>query len=35
VLVGDHYYRLNPEGLLMPALKGQQPPDLKYFKTTR
>jgi hypothetical protein len=32
VLVGDQYYRLNPEGLLMPALRGQQPPDLKYFK---
>ena len=34
VLVGDHYYRLSPEGLLMPAIKGQQPPDLKYFKTS-
>jgi hypothetical protein len=32
VLVGDQYYRLNPEGLLMPAVRGQQPPDLKYFK---
>ena len=35
VLVGDHYYRVRPEGLLMPAIKGQQPPDLKYFKTSR
>jgi len=35
VLVGDHYYRVSPEGLLMPASKGQQPPDLKYFKTSR
>ena len=35
VLVGDHYYRVSPEGLLMPAIKGQQPPDLKYFKTSR
>jgi hypothetical protein len=32
VLVGDQYYQLNPEGLLMPAVRGQQPPDLKYFK---
>jgi hypothetical protein len=35
VLVGEHYYRLSPDGLLMPAIKGQQPPDLKYFKTAR
>ena len=30
--IGDQSYRLSPEGLLMPALRGQQPPNLKYFK---
>jgi hypothetical protein len=32
VLVGDRYYKVSPEGLLMPAVKGQQRPELKYFK---
>jgi hypothetical protein len=32
VQVGDQYYGLSPDGLLMPALRGQKPPDLKYFK---
>jgi hypothetical protein len=30
--VGDQSYKLSPEGLLMPAIKGQKPPNLKYFK---
>jgi hypothetical protein len=30
--IGDQSYKLSPEGLLMPAIKGQKPPDLKYFK---
>jgi hypothetical protein len=32
VRVGDQSYRLSPEGLLMPAIQGQKPPNLKYFK---
>jgi hypothetical protein len=32
VLVGDRYYKVSPEGLLMPAVRGQQRPELKYFK---
>jgi len=32
VQVGTQYYALSPEGLLMPAVRGQKPPDLKYFK---
>ncbi|HEY7298930.1 MAG TPA: hypothetical protein VH684_13570 [Xanthobacteraceae bacterium] len=32
VLIGDQYYSVSPEGLLMPAVKGQKRPDLKYFK---
>ena len=32
VQIGDQSYKLSPEGLLMPAIKGQQPPNLKYFK---
>ena len=32
VLIGDQNYKVSPEGLLMPAVKGQQRPDLKYFK---
>lgn len=32
VQIGDQYYGLSPDGLLMPALRGQKPPDLKYFK---
>jgi hypothetical protein len=30
--IGDQSYKLSPEGMLMPAIKGQKPPDLKYFK---
>jgi hypothetical protein len=30
--IGDQIYMLSPEGLLMPAIKGQKPPNLKYFK---
>ncbi len=30
--IGDQTYKLSPEGMLMPAIKGQKPPDLKYFK---
>jgi hypothetical protein len=32
IQIGRESYRLSPEGLLMPALGGQKPPDLKYFK---
>ncbi len=32
VQIGDQNYKLSPEGLLMPAGRGQRPPDLKYFK---
>jgi hypothetical protein len=32
VQIGDQSYKLSPEGLLMPAIKGQKPPNLKYFK---
>jgi hypothetical protein len=32
VQVGDQNYKLSPEGLLMPAIKDQKPPNLKYFK---
>ena len=32
VLIGSEYYALSPDGLLMPARKGQEPPNLKYFK---
>jgi hypothetical protein len=32
VLVGTEYYGVSPEGLLMPAVRGQKRPDLKYFK---
>jgi hypothetical protein len=32
VLIGDQNYKVSPEGLLMPAVKGQKRPDLKYFK---
>jgi len=34
VIGGDNYF-LSAEGLLMPARKGQAPPDLKYFNQTR
>jgi hypothetical protein len=32
IQVGDQAYKLSPEGLLMPAVRGQKPPDLEYFK---
>jgi hypothetical protein len=32
VQIGDQGYKLSADGLLMPATKGQQPPNLKYFK---
>jgi hypothetical protein len=32
VQIGDQDYKLSADGLLMPARKGQKPPDLKYFK---
>jgi hypothetical protein len=32
VQIGDQDYRLSTDGLLMPARKGQKPPNLKYFK---
>ena len=32
VLIGDQNYKVSPEGALMPAVRGQKRPDLKYFK---
>jgi hypothetical protein len=32
VFIGDQHYVLSADGLLMPALKDQPPPDLRYFK---
>ena len=32
VLIGDQNYKVSPEGVLMPAVRGQKRPDLKYFK---
>ena len=32
VVVGDQNYYISGDGYLMPARKGQQPPDLRYFK---
>ena len=32
VQIGNQDYRVSPDGLLMPARKGQQPPSLKYFQ---
>jgi hypothetical protein len=34
VMVGDDDYFLSGDGYLMPTKKGQQPPDLRYFKQT-
>ena len=34
VMIGKEGYYVNGEGLLMPVKKGQQPPDLRYFKQT-
>jgi len=33
VFIGGENYMLSAEGHLMPAKKGQQPPDLRYFQT--
>jgi hypothetical protein len=35
VAIGKENYRLSADGLLMPAKKGQAPPDLRYFKQTQ
>ena len=35
VVIGNEDYMLSADGLLMPAKKGQRPPDLRYFKRTR
>ena len=32
VVVGKEFYFLSADGYLMPTLKGQQPPDTRYFK---
>jgi hypothetical protein len=34
VAIGGQEYYLSADGLLMPAKKGQAPPDLRYFKQT-
>ena len=33
IKIGDETYMRSGDGRLMPAKKGQQPPDLRYFKT--
>lgn len=35
VQIGEENYFLSAEGLLMPAKKGQAPPDLRYFNRSR
>ena len=35
IRIGKNNYMLSADGLLMPAHKGQEPPDLKYFKRSR
>jgi hypothetical protein len=35
VRIGDDSYMLSADGLLMPAKKGQAPPDLRYFNRPR
>ena len=35
VLIGQDDYMLSADGLLMPQRKGQQPPDLRYFKSRK
>jgi len=35
VRIGQEDYMVGADGLLMPAKKGQRPPDLRYFKETR
>jgi hypothetical protein len=34
IAIGNEDYLLSPDGFLMPVKKGQQPPDLRYFKDT-
>jgi hypothetical protein len=34
VFIGDQGYYLSPDGLLMPTVKGQKAPDLRYFNQT-
>jgi hypothetical protein len=34
VRIGNEDYMVGADGLLMPAKKGQQPPDLRYFRQT-
>jgi hypothetical protein len=33
-MIGKENYFMSADGYLMPAKKGQQPPDLRYFSTT-
>lgn len=35
VEIGGQVYYLSADGYLMPAKKGQRPPDLKYFSQTQ
>jgi hypothetical protein len=35
VKIGTQDYYLSADGLLMPAKKDQQPPDLKFFNPVR
>jgi hypothetical protein len=35
VIIGKDNYFMSGDGYLMPARKGQQPPDLRYFKQTQ
>jgi hypothetical protein len=35
IAIGKENYFLSGDGLLMPAHKGQEPPDTRYFKQTR
>jgi hypothetical protein len=35
VLIAGEHYMLSGEGHLMPAKKGQAPPDLRYFSAPR
>jgi hypothetical protein len=34
VIIGKENYFMSGDGYLMPARKGQSPPDLRYFKQT-
>ena len=35
ILIGNETYFLSADGYLMPAKKGQAPPDLRYFNQPR